>query len=231
MNKNRDKDRRYFLLKKFCLGLGLDLFGVADIGKIKDEFAVSRDTLKKIDKAVSLGIALSDGVLEDIPEVPTRLYFHHYRTANMMLDQLAFKVSNYIREKGYFSLPIPASQIIDWQRQTAHLSHKKIGYMAGLGWIGRNNLLVNKDYGSRFRMVTILTSMPLKADSPSKESCGGCRLCIEVCPAGAVKENSSDFEHLKCFEKLKDFQRKRLVDQYICGICVKACRGKGKKEG
>lgn len=225
-----DKNKNYLLLKKFCFGLGLDLFGVADIESIKNGFVVSQNLLKKIDKAVSLGIVLSEAVLEDIPQVPTRLYFHHYRTANMLLDQLAFRVSSYIQKKGYFSLPIPASQIIDWQRQTAHLSHKKIGYMAGLGWIGRNNLLVNKNFGSQLRIVSILTNMPLKTDSSSQEGCGECRLCIDVCPAEAIKEDQLDFEHLKCFEKLKDFQKKRLVDQYICGVCVKVCRGKERKD-
>ena len=122
-------------------------------------------------------------------------------------------------------MPIPASQILDWQSQKGHISHKKIGYLAGLGWIGRNNLLVNKDIGSQFRLVSILTDMPLKIDKPQKESCGKCRLCIAICPVSAIKDNPLDFDHIKCFEKLKDFQKQRLVEQYICGICVRVCKG------
>jgi len=219
-----DKDKNYSSIEKFCQDLGADLFGVADINKIKEDFAFSKGLLERFDKAVCLGLSLSKSILGEIENAPTRLYFHHYRTANALLDQIAFKVSNYIQKKGFSALPVPASQILDWQNQKAHLSHKKIGCFAGLGWIGRNNLLVNKSLGSQFRLVSILTDMPLKIDKPVKEECTDCRLCIEACPVNAIKENPSDFEHLKCFEKLKEFQKQRLVDQYICGVCVNACK-------
>ncbi len=223
-----DKNKNYPNLKKFCRDLGIDLFGVADINEIKKDFVLSASLLERFDKAVCLGLTLSKSVLEEIESAPTRLYFHHYRTANALLDQVAFKTANFMEKKGYFALPIPASQIIDWQNQKAHLSHKRIGYLAGLGWIGRNNLLVNKTAGSQFRIVSILTDMPLKTDKPTKQACVDCRLCIEACPVNAIKEDPSDFEHLRCFEKLKDFQKQRLVDQYICGVCVNVCRGEKK---
>ncbi len=220
-----DKVKNYNTLKKFCQGQGVDLFGVADIRKIKMEFMLSADILAQLDKAVCLGVALSRVVLEEIKDAPTRLYFHHYRTVNNFLDQVALKVGNYIQKKGFLSLPIAASQIVDWQAQKAHLSHKHIGYLAGLGWIGRNNLLVNERQGSRFRLVSVLTDMPLKIDKPAQRSCQGCRLCMAVCPAGAIRESCLDFDHIRCFEKLREFQKKKLVDQYICGICVNVCRG------
>jgi epoxyqueuosine reductase len=220
-----NKDKNYKNLKKFCLQQGIDLFGVAKIDEIKEGFLFSKELLAKFDKAVSLGLRLSESVLEEITQAPTKLYFHHYRTLNALLDQTALKVSHYIQKKGFLGLPVPASQILDWQNQKAHLSHKKIGYLAGLGWIGRNNLLVNKDLGSQFRLVTILTNMPLATDKPAKKDCGSCRLCIKICPAAAIRENPTDFNHIRCFEKLKEFQRQRLADQYICGVCIKVCRG------
>jgi len=223
-----DKRKNYSSLKKFCQEQGIDLFGVADISRIKKDFLLSKGLLQKIDKAVCLGIRLSQGVLEEIENAPTRLYFQHYRTVNAFLDQLALKASNYIQRKGHLGLPIPASQILDWQNQKAHLSHKKLGVLAGLGWIGRNNLLVNKTLGSQFRLVSILTNMPLEADKPLRKDCGDCRICVKICPSGAIKEQASEFDHLRCFEKLKEFQKQRLVDQYICGICVKACKGEMK---
>lgn len=221
-----DKNKSYLCLKKFCLEQGADLFGVADIKEIKKDFALVPVVLEKLDKAICLGVGLSKAVLEEISNAPTRLYFHHYKTANVFLDQMAFNIGRYIQKKGYLALPIPASQILDWQNQKAHLSHKHLGALAGLGWIGRNNLLVNKELGSRSRLVTILTDMPLKTDKAGKNDCGHCRHCVEACPAQAIKGNPDEFEHLKCFEKLKEFQRQRLVDQYICGVCVNACWGR-----
>jgi epoxyqueuosine reductase len=220
-----DKTKNYSSLKKFCRQWGADIFGVADIARIRKEFVLPAELAQALDKAVVLGVRLSTALLQEIKDQPTKLYFHHYRTLNAFLDQLALRTVNFIQAKGFLALPIPASQIIDWQNQQAHLSHKKIGYLAGLGWIGRNNLLVNKNLGSQFRLVTILTTMPLKTDKPVKDSCGRCRACVTVCPSGSIKENPADFDHMKCFEKLKEFQKLRLVDQYICGVCVNVCKG------
>ncbi len=226
LDRKKNTEKNYKELKDFALDRGADLFGVADIKKLKKDFILDKKLIAGIDKAISIGVRLSERIFEDVTEHPTRLYFHHYKTANMFLDQLAFRTSNFIQKKGYLALPIPASQIVDWQKQTSHLSHKAVGYFAGLGWIGRNNLLVNKEFGSQFRLVTILTNMPIDIDKPLKEDCQTCKRCIAVCPASAIKEKKEDFNHIGCFEKLKEFQKSKFSDQYICGICIGVCNGK-----
>lgn len=219
------QDRNYQELKKFCLDWGADLFGVADIREIRQEFNLSKTVTQDLDKAICLGVRLSKKILDDIQDAPTKLYFHHYKTANYFLDQLAFRVTNWIQRKGALALPIPASQIVDWQKQNAHLSHKKIGVLAGLGWIGRNNLLVNPKLGAQFRLVTVLTNLKINTDKPIDMDCRDCYDCIEVCPVNAIQEKKEDFKFLVCFEKLKEFQKANIVSQYICGICVKVCEG------
>jgi epoxyqueuosine reductase QueG len=220
-----DKQKNYLQIKEFSQNLGIGLFGVADISLAKNDFTLDREVLEKLNRAVCLGSGLSQSILLEISDRPTKLYFHHYRTVNSFLDQAALKITLYIQQKGFAALPIPASQILDWQNQTAHLSHKKIGVLAGLGWIGRNNLLVNKKFGSQFRLVSVLTDMPLEADKPAKGDCGACRLCLEACPAQAIREKPQDFARLLCFERLKEFQKQKLADQYICGVCVSCCKG------
>ena len=212
-------------LEKLILDNGSELFGIADLKKVKtDDFLLDAKLLAKFPFAISIAKKLSKTVLEEIKDHPTKLYFHHYRTINMFLDQLATRIAGEIEKAGYSALPIPASQIVDWQNQKAHLSHKRIAEAAGLGWIGRNNLLVTPEFGAQVRLVTILTNMPLTAESGRRlADCGSCFECISVCPAQAIKERKEDFDHIKCFEKLKEFQKKGYSSQYICGVCVKAC--------
>ncbi|HNX82238.1 MAG TPA: hypothetical protein PKL77_08850 [Candidatus Omnitrophota bacterium] len=221
-----DKKKNYDELKKVIEAIGFTFFGVADIAGVKQEFKLSEALLKRFDTALVLGMRLSGSILEEAQTQPTPLYFHHYRTVNVFLDQAALRLTNAIQEKGFSAAAIPASQIVDWVKQTAHLSHKKLAVLAGIGWLGRNNLLVTKQYGSQVRLVTVLTDMPLPIDTPLHDSCGSCRKCIAVCPAGAIKEQQEDFDHMACFEKLKEFQRLKLVAQYICGVCVRACAGR-----
>jgi len=212
-------------IKALAADLEFSLCGVADITEVRKEFHLDQDFVSRFDRAVSLGKRLIDPVIEDINDKPTQLYFHHYRQLNFFLDRGAFLLSSCLQDRGFHALPIPASQIIDWDEQKSHVSHKMIGQLAGLGWLGRNNLLVNPQFGSRYRLVTILTDMPLKADEALDRGCGKCMACLATCPAHAIKKNEEDFNHWACFDKLKEFRRQGVVGQHICGVCIKACKG------
>lgn len=213
-------------LEALSRGLGLSLFGVADIVPVRETFLLRPEASRTYDRAVSLGLRLADPVLDDIEDRPTPLYFHHYRQANNILDRAAFALAAAIQDRGFRALPIAASQIIDWDRQQGHVPHKRIGLLAGLGWIGRNNLLVNSRLGARFRLVTVLTDMPLEAGRAEGFGCGSCRACLAVCPAGAIREKPEEFDHRACYAQLQEFRKAGLVNQFICGVCVKACRGR-----
>jgi epoxyqueuosine reductase len=61
---------------------------------------------------------------------------------------------------------------------------------SGLGWIGRNGNLINKQSGSFFFIATLITDLELVYDDPfAKDFCGSCRRCIEACPTEAIQEN------------------------------------------
>ena len=212
-------------LEAFARQLGFDLFGVADIASLRDDFLLEPDTRDRFPLAVSLGKRLSDAVLEDIRDHPTSIYFHHYRQMNFFLDRGALLVADRLQKSGFRSLAVAASQIVDWDKQRAHLSHKHVGRAAGLGWFGRNNLLVNPELGSRFRLVTVLTDMPLEPDRPLDRDCRSCHACAAACPARAIKDTREAFDHMACYETLKDFRKKGYTTQFICGICVRDCRG------
>lgn len=214
-------------IPEIAAGLGLSLGGVANIREIRGAFLeLAPETVDRFDRAISLAVRLSDAVIEDLVDRPTPLYLHHYRQANAILDRGAFEISRRIQEMGGRALPVGASQLVDWKTQSGHLSHKEVARRAGLGWIGRNNLLVTPQFGARVRLVTILTDLPLETGSPPTEGCGECRRCIAACPAGAIQERREDFDHVACYEKLQFFKNAYNIPHHICGLCVKACSGR-----
>jgi epoxyqueuosine reductase QueG len=164
-------------------------------------------------------------VLESISDQPTPLYFHHYRQANYQLDRAAFAVADRLQDAGCRALAIPASQIIRSRPMSGHVSHKLLGWAAGLGFIGRCTLLVHPQFGAQMRYVSVLTDAPLAAGRPSEGDCGACRACVPVCPAGAIKEKREEFDLEACYRKLTEFTRLPFIGQHICGVCVKACSG------
>jgi len=219
-------------LKTLCHQWGGSLFGVTDLRLFKkEEILLPPDLVDQLPYAISVGYHLSDAVLEEIENQPTPLYFHHYQRINILLDTIGLMVTSTTQDLGYQAMPIPASQLVDWKNQKGHLSHKHVARAAGLGWIGRNNLLVNDQFGSRIRLVTILTDLPLPTDSPSLKNCGSCRNCLSVCPAGAIKERQEDFDHLRCYEQLRTFAKTLHFSHNICGVCVKACKGNQNRLG
>lgn len=213
-------------LKEISEEMGACKFGIASKAAFYGYTNFLREeTLEKLNRAVSIAVRLSDPILEDIIDYPTQLYYYHYRRVNIMLDQIALRLTAFLQSLGYEALPIPSSQIVDWEKQLGHLSHKRVAASCGLGWIGRNNLLVTPEFGSRVRLVTVLTDCPLPLDPPINLDCGSCKACIASCPSNSIKEDVSKFDHISCFQLIKSFRKRYNIGQDICGLCVKACKG------
>jgi epoxyqueuosine reductase len=100
-----------------------------------------------------------------------------------------------------------------------------VGVEAGIGWIGRNNLLVHPRFGAQVRYNTVLTDMDLPTDEPCGSGCGDCPACEAACPARAIGTGPADFDHRGCFDLLTQFKNKRNLGHHICGLCVRACGG------
>jgi epoxyqueuosine reductase QueG len=210
---------------------GIDLFGTARIDerhRLRYHESI-RDIAKSLPYAVSMGIRLSDPVLQTVLTAPTWTYYYHYRQVNIALDQAALLIAGEIQRGGFTALPIPASQILDWELLRAHLSHREIAALAGLGWMGRNNLLITPEFGAMVRLVTVLTDMELPAQSGGHAGgdCGDCRKCVKMCPVGAIDDDPRNFNLDKCAAQLRRFAKSEKINTMICGLCIKVCGGAG----
>jgi epoxyqueuosine reductase QueG len=226
-----DPQHNYETLQALALEQGLDLFGVAETRNVAellhDELAAVVDQLPY---AISLAKRVSDAVMESLVDHPTLLYLNHYRQVNWLLDRVALRLTDTIQAQGFAAIPIAASQLVDWEALRAHVCHRSVAYYAGHGWFGRNNLLVNPRFGARIRLVTILTNLPLRVDVPLTDGCGECRACMSACPVGAIGESAREFQRDRCAENLKEFSSRYQLGQRICGLCIRACRGRESVE-
>ena len=209
-------------LKQFALELGADIIGFC---KLPENI-----TPHNLPYAVSLGVKLSDTILKTIESEPSFAYFQHYRAANALLDQIAFRIGREIEKAGYAAFPIAASQSLGKENPyRGVIPHKTVAVLSGLGFVGKSGLFLSTQYGSKLRLATVLTDMPLESELPVIENgCGDCNLCKTACPAGAIfgekptTNGERNFDPEKCSKYMKEhFQQ--IGRGSVCGICIKVC--------
>ena len=109
--------------------------------------------------------------------------------------------------------------------------HKLAATRAGLGWIGKNCLLVTRESGPRVRLGAILLDADVPVNEAVTESeCGECRLCVEACPYECLHdvnwrpgmERAELFDAFLCHNRRNDFIRS-IGRKHECGLCLLAC--------
>ncbi len=211
-------------LENFALAQGAILVGGCDLG------TSPIPNQPNMRYAFSIIVKLSDSVLKTIDNAPSFMYFQHYRTANALLDNIAFRLSEKIEEAGYSAFPVAASQSLG--KNNAYcgvIPHKTVAVLSGLGFVGKSGLFLTKKYGSKVRLATVITDMPLSNALPIIENgCGNCTACMHACPAGAIygtlptTDGERNFDPEKCSKYMKEnFQD--IGRGSVCGICIKVC--------
>jgi epoxyqueuosine reductase len=109
---------------------------------------------------------------------------------------------------------------------------KAWGREAGLGWIGRHSILINKEFGSFIFLGELILNIELQYDTPyGEDNCTGCRLCMEACPTNAINEDRT-IDARKCISWLtvenknaipEEFKGKMRDRIFGCDICQDVC--------
>jgi len=118
---------------------------------------------------------------------------------------------------------------------TGPVSERVFAKHAGLGWIGKNTLLLNEGMGSFFFLGVILTSLELEpttlASGPPRDLCGSCTKCIDACPTEALIQPGV-LDARRCISYLTIEKRGELPEEfrqamgwhvYGCDICQDVC--------
>jgi epoxyqueuosine reductase len=227
--KNLDEE-----LEVYAEKLGVDLFGVADLSSAKSYIEnQSSKYVASFPRSVSLGIRLLDQVIDQLynhSDLGTiSIYRGLYSTVNAALDRAAFMVAKKIQEEGFKAYMIPASSMLNNGKLEATFPHKIAANLAGLGWIGKNCLLITPEYGPRVRLTTVLTDAPLSTGSPIKNRCGNCTRCTDICPSKAILGrvfNSDEPRDMRIKAELCDRyteNRMKTFGDVNCGLCVYVC--------
>lgn len=203
---------------------GAKLMGIADLSEIISS---------PMQTGVSVAVPVPENIVKDLQTMPTKEYYDAYYSLNAQLDKIVSCGAEFLRENGYQAHANTTKSVrIDHDWSTP-LPHKTVATQAGLGWIGKNCLLVTKEYGSALRLSSLLTNAPLPAGTPvTKSKCGKCSVCVKSCPAkaltGALWNTAATREELFHKEECKKMQLWRMkqatgIETDLCGLCFAVC--------
>ncbi|MDK6369947.1 MULTISPECIES: tRNA epoxyqueuosine(34) reductase QueG [Aerococcus] len=113
---------------------------------------------------------------------------------------------------------------------TGELPDVAVAQRAGIGFIGRNGLIINEEFGSFIYLGEIITNLPLVPDAPKANACGDCTRCLDFCPTGALL-GEGKMNAKVCISYLTQtkgyipqaFRRQVGHQIYGCDICQQVC--------
>jgi len=226
-------------LKSLIKSWGADLVGFGDISKGEERKLLTSE-LAHFTVAISMAVRLQpcpsykphDKQRDDHQKIVDNM--RENEDVIQRLDVILKKTTQKLKSCGYRYFAIPPVHTADDQRFIMALynmfPHRTAATLAGLGWIGKNGMLINGQYGPNLVWATVLTNAPITTTSPQLVNlCARCDICQKACPAGAIKginwsrdRGNDEVIDIRACEKYMETNKARF-GRPVCGICFMAC--------
>ncbi len=239
------------LLKEEAIRLGFSFVGVAKAEKLDEE-------ARRLEEWLNLEYHGKMAYMEnhfDKRIDPTKLVpgsksvvtlMYNYFTPRKQDDETAPKISKYAYGKDYhFIIKAKLKDLLFFLNEkigavngrcfvdSAPVLEREWAKRGGIGWTGKNTLLIHPRAGSYFFLAELIIDLELSPDAPMKDYCGTCTRCIDACPTEAISKNGYLINASKCISyltiELKDevlpegFSGKMENWMFGCDICQEVC--------
>ena len=181
-------------------------------------------------------------LVPDAKSVVSLLY--NYYTDRNQSDPESPKIAMYaLGEDYHFVIKRKLKKLLEYLQTTvgdvsgrvfvdsAPVMERQWAEKSGLGWIGKNTLLLNRKAGSYFFIAELILDLELEYDGPTTDHCGTCTACIDACPTEAIyapfKMDASrciSYLTIECREEIpSEFKDKMDNWAFGCDICQQVC--------
>jgi epoxyqueuosine reductase QueG len=180
---------------------------------------------------ISIGIAYQDTAIDAINKISNigtdyelwNLYSKEYGRLNNLLNQASQAIAD-----RFGGIPVTATlhgltdkvkHVTDYYGLT--ISHRVVAEMAGLGWRGKNGLLINEKFSCAMRFASVITTLSLASAGIMESQCGECHACEDACTFIKNRETLPNYRE-NCRNYLVYLQSEGLTHE-VCGKCIQAC--------
>jgi epoxyqueuosine reductase len=211
--------------------LGAELVGFAPVERWNKFNEVSPDyrpqaLWSKAQTVIVLAVPMLLPIIESTPSIN---YTVQYDASNSLLDQMAYRLANYLNNLGYASIFMPrdgyGSLDILLKNPLGCFGLIHAAKYAGLGTIGYSHNVITPEYGPRVRFVAVFTEAKIPGSRMlKKELCNKCSICKKLCPAQAFTDRqdsiATEMDVIKCTRHHQVLLQEK---RWPCGICAKVC--------
>jgi epoxyqueuosine reductase QueG len=240
MQSSRNSERLTIFINRKLAEIGYrGVVGVAEFKKVYDELMpVQKNKLRGIcndrfqgfqeeGSIICIGLAypehtidcidvrLSDGTAD---KHMWNLYAREYHKLNRFLNTISRDIAD--RFEGV-SIPATVEGVAVKNVEEYYamaISHRNIGENAGLGWRGKNELVINERFSCALRFASVITCLSFIHGKKAESSCGECEACLEACPFLRNKNRLKNYR-----ESCRKYIVKLGLEGMVCGKCIKAC--------
>lgn len=203
-------------IKNYCKKIGVDVVGFANPALFERYPEENRPQayIEDSKTVIVIGFYLYDIILDAWSHKEGESMWKR-QFADAVVEQFCNRIRRFLLKKGFNSRVIPYSP---------GLFLKEAAALAGIGPIGKNNLLITDEFGSQVRLRAIVSNAPLICGEPitKSEYCKECNICIDSCPSKAL--SNGKYVKEKCREYLINHRRKLSEHVFIdCNVCIESC--------
>jgi len=218
---------------QIALSGGAFRFGCADIRSLQDLQVGDPSTLD-YPSAVSFAVEIPPAAAMASLKSPSEDMREAYKQCNKKLKQIGAQIVESLTSAGFQARFVDPAERVVPDKLLGPISHKAVAYLSGIGWIGKNGLLITEEHGPRFRMGTVLTNMSIVENpAPLECQCGECTLCIDECPTNSLlgppefRYRPQDREQVIDWAKCGKYEKALIGDgsrpEKACGRCISVC--------
>jgi epoxyqueuosine reductase len=213
-------------IKDLIINLGADLCGIASEKRFLDapEGFRPTDIYSKCKSVIVFAKRMPSESLFAENCVP---YTHINAIITREVDELGMYIALELEKAGIKAVPVPSDDPYEhWEPERSYgraiLSMRHAGYLAGLGVLGKNTLLINKDFGNMIQIGVVLVNIELDEDPLANyEGCLlNCNLCIDSCPQKALNGKTVNQELCR---PISNYKNEKGFFLKKCSICRKIC--------
>jgi epoxyqueuosine reductase QueG len=177
---------------------------------------------------VSIAYAYPDGIIDNIglskegvfDKNSWNVYAKWYQTLNNSLNKTSKRIAKVVNG---ISLPATSegmSSTVKFVKEyfPSVVSHRVHAEHSGIGWRGRNSLIINPVYSCMIRLAGVITSQSLFTTPKLDTDCGNCTSCHNVCTFLKHKDRLDDYR-----EQCLAYMNWLGLEDEVCGKCIKAC--------